>query len=235
MLRFDVRRYFIDVLLQTHTANQLMKLLNTQHSSYFLSCPLITPASVSTIRDKISLTCGYSLLVLDDCDVEDDRVVDAVRSVAGGVVHGGDEVKSSGVVMVMTSSAGARSINKYVGEHIRSGGGDLSDITTETIQSVLSEDASPVLGLQQALSSPSFFIHTVPFLPLTQETVLKCAQRFARDEGVKLSTGSLTKIMEMQQFSNVRNVKIATTGCKQISSKIDMIIGAATSRVSDEL
>lgn len=200
-----------------------------------MSCTILKEDTIDSIKDQVTGCCGYSYLVLDDCDLGDERVVDVVRKIANGVNAGGGGMKSSGLIIVVTTTDGAKSLNRLVGDHLRSGGKDLQEIKTETIHSMLTmhNQEEKMVKFQESLGSPKLLSGPVPFLPLTLDTVAKCAQRAAKDQGSKLSGAALKKIIEMQQFSPIRNVKIANSGCKQIANKIDIITASSRSSSSE--
>ena len=213
--------------LQTLAARLLSHSLPTLHNTQFLSCSLLAEDTINTVMDRLILGCGYSLLVLDDCDLGDQNVLRLIRNLANDVTDRPD-VKSSGVIIILTTSDGGKILNKLVAERIRDRG-QISGISAEDVNSALRrEDPKHVSFREQVAAAPKFLLRSVPFLPLSSESVAQCAQRSARDQGVTLSSAQLGAVMEMQQFAVIKNVKIANTGCKQIASRIDIVLAGAS-------
>ena len=219
-------------LFQTYTANKLSHLLPVEHSLNFLSCSLIAEDNIRTLSDKMSLTCGYSLLVLDDCDLGDDSIINFVKNLSQEI-NNKPEIKSSGIIILITSTIGARNINKLVGETIRNG--DMFEsLTKDDIEAVMVEDQQMMEVYQsfyQLSFATNFVFASIPFLPLTSDSVARCAQRVGKEQGVKLSGGQVASLMEMQQLVTIKNVRISNSGCKLISSRIDIILGSRNSEL----
>ena len=64
---------------------------------------------IRRIREKTALTCGYGLVVLDDCDLEDRMVEDFIKSLVIELEQT-IESKSSGTILVITTSSGAKTV-----------------------------------------------------------------------------------------------------------------------------
>ena len=228
LLKVSLHFYF-----QTHAARLLAHSLPSHHNTQFLSCSLLTEDTIKTVMDKVILGCGYSLLVLDDCDLGDQNVLGLVRNLANDVTNRPD-VKSSGVIIILTTSDGGKILNKLVAERIRDRG-QISGISAEEINSALSREDSKHIAFQEQVAAPKLLFRSIPFLPLSSESVARCAKRSARDQGITLSSAQLGAVMEMQQFAVIKNVKIANTGCKQIASRIDIVLAGASGAGSPKL
>ena len=221
LLKVSFHFYF-----QTHAARLLSHSLPTLHNTQFLSCSLLAEDTLNTVMDRVILGCGYSLLVLDDCDLGDQNVLRLIRNLANDVTNRPD-VKSSGVIIILTTSDGGKILNKLVAERIRDRG-QISGISAEDVNSALRREDPKHVSFQEQVAAPKFLLRSVPFLPLSSESVAQCAKRSARDQGVTLSSAQLGAVMEMQQFAVIKNVKIANTGCKQIASRIDIVLAGAS-------
>jgi len=211
---------------KTLAARLLSHSLPTLHNTQFLSCSLLAEDTINTVMDRLILGCGYSLLVLDDCDLGDQNVLRLIRNLANDVTDRPD-VKSSGVIIILTTSDGGKILNKLVAERIRDRG-QISGISAEDVNSALRREDPKHVSFREQVAAPKFLLRSVPFLPLSSESVAQCAQRAARDQGVTLSSAQLGAVMEMQQFAVIKNVKIANTGCKQIASRIDIVLAGAS-------
>ena len=60
---------------------------------------------------------------------------------------------------------------------------------------------------------------------LAEEDVARCAEAAARAQGLALSPAQLRSVLDMQQVSRVGGTSLARTGCKQIASRIDIVVG----------
>ena len=86
---------------KTHTARLLAQLLPTHHSHHFHACSLLTATTAARLPASLAHQCGWSLLVLDDCHLEQaelaGRLVELVTALgeAGG--------RGRGVVVVVTT------------------------------------------------------------------------------------------------------------------------------------
>ena len=86
---------------KTHTARLLARLLPTQHSQHFHACSLLTATTAARLPASLAQQCGWSLLVLDDCHLEQaelaGRLVELVTALgeAGG--------RGRGLVVVVTT------------------------------------------------------------------------------------------------------------------------------------
>ena len=214
-------------LFQTHTATILSHLLPCRHNINFISCSLISQDLIRKIRETTSQTCGYSLVVLDDCDLQDTVVEDFISSLVMELDKT-VESKSSGTIVILTTSTGARTINRLAAKHLQSGG-SLAGLSPAVIREHLQEEP----GLSSLLSlhnQGSVTTHLVPFLPLSRDTVRSCLTRLAKHQGINLSPTQVEAVLDMQQVMKAGGLEIVSTGCKQVVSKMDLVRGAARER-----
>ena len=174
----------------------------------------------------MSSTCGYSLLVLDDCDLGGDggSVVNFIKTLTQEI-NKNTEIKSSGLIILITSTVGARTINKLVGDTIKAGD-RMARLTRDKIEAVMVDDEQMMTIYQsfyQLSFATNFVFASVPFLPLSSDSVAMCAEQVGLDQGVKLSGSQVASLLEMQQLVNIENVKISRSGCKLISTRIDIL------------
>ena len=181
---------------------------------------------IRRIREKTALTCGYGLVVLDDCDLEDRMVEDFIKSLVIELEQT-VESKSSGTILVITTSSGAKTVNRLAARHLKTGG-SLAELSSSDLVAELEQD--PSLSFISRLTSSSVISQTVPFLPLATSTVRDCIRRLGRDQGVDLSPGQLGAVLDMQQVTVAGSTELVTTGCKQVVSKMDLVRGGAPVR-----
>ena len=119
--------------------------------------------------------------------------------------------------MVVTSAEGGRRVNKVAADWLRAGRG-LDTVTPGH----LDQDTFALLHQQQG---GGLMFRPAPFLPLPEEDVARCAEAAARAQGLALSPAQLRSVLDMQQVSRVGGTSLARTGCKQIASRIDIVVG----------
>ena len=164
-------------------------------------------------------------MVLDDCDLQDSKVEDFISSLVMKLDKT-VESKSSGTIVMITTSTGARTINRLAAGHVRSGG-SLAGLQSAVMLEYLREEP----GLSSLLSldnKKSVTTHLVPFLPLSRDTVRSCLTRLAKHQGISLSTTQVEAVLDMQQVMLAGDLEIVSTGCKQVVSKMDLVRGATS-------
>ena len=166
-------------------------------------------------------------MVLDDCDLEDKTVEDFISSLVTELAEA-VESKSSGTVVILTSSTGAKTINRVAAKHLRSGA-SLDQLQPAALLEDLQEEAglSWLLRLRKVRRVTT---HLVPFLPLSRATVRSCLARLASEQAVKLSSQQVEAVLDMQQVMVAGNTEIVSSGCKQVVSKMDLVRGAVPER-----
>ena len=207
---------------QTHTATLLSHLLPCSQNLHFISCSLISMDHIRTIREKSSVTCGYGLVILDDCDLKDKMVEDFIKSLVMELDQT-VESKSSGTILIVTTSSGAKTVNRVAGAHLKTGG-SLAELSSSVLSSHLEDDLA--LTFLSQLGSSSVTTQLVPFLPLSRRDVRACVSRLA----LGLSPAQLEAVLDMQQRMEVGDTELVTTGCKQVASKTDLVRGGAPER-----
>lgn len=173
-------------------------------------------------------------MVLDDCDLEDGMVAEFVSSLVVELDRT-VESKSSGTVVIVTTSSGARTINRLAAKHLNSGG-SLGDLQSSVILEYFREEPGLSPGLSSLLSldnGRSIMTHLVPFLPLSRDTVRSCLTKLARDQGIHLSSHQVEAVLQMQQVTLAGDTEVVSTGCKQVVSKMDLVRGAGGGGVTD--
>ena len=218
-------------VFQTHTATVLSHLLPCRQNTNFISCSLISLDLVRKIREKTSVTCGYGLVVLDDCDLQDTMVKDFISRLVTELEEPVDS-KSSGTIVIITTSTGAKTINRLAARHLQTGG-SLAGLDPAVMAGYLEEEP----GLSSLLPSNNqrtVTTHLVPFLPLSRATVRSCLTRLARHQGISLSTSQVEAVLDMQQVMVAGDLEIVSTGCKQVVSKMDLVKGAGGGGVPDK-
>jgi len=209
---------------KTHTATLLTHILPVEHNTLFLSCSLISSDMVPSIGDRICHRCGYGLLVLDDCDMGDNVTSEIVTSIVSDI-NGRYQTATSGIIIVLTTSEGGRSISHVVRDELEENE-TLTGVTSKQIEEKLVEDQSKLIQFQNSVGAlPKLIFKIVPFLPLALESVSKCAKKLAKDQGLQLSSSQMNDLVKLLQLSTLSGVTIVHTGCKQISSRVDMILG----------
>ena len=169
-------------------------------------------------------------MVLDDCDLQDPVVEDFISSLVMELDET-VESKSSGLIVIVTTSTGARTINRLAARHLKSGG-SLAGLHPAVMGEHLQEEP----GLSSLLSlhnGRSVITHLVPFLPLSRDTVRSCLTKLARDQGIHLSSHQVEAVLQMQQVTLAGDTEVVSTGCKQVVSKMDLVRGAGGGGVTD--
>eukprot|EP00092_Neocalanus_flemingeri_P060222 GFUD01072158.1.p1 GENE.GFUD01072158.1~~GFUD01072158.1.p1 ORF type:complete len:412 (-),score=128.90 GFUD01072158.1:286-1461(-) len=207
---------------KTHTANLLSSLLPVQSNTHYVTCSM--PGSVAGIPSQIARSCGYSLLVLDDLDSADEAAVDMLEKLIISI-HNEPNSKSNGTIVVATTSSGGNSVNKLLLKMSKKSLASRDSVTSEEILSVLSADQVDI-PLHRTLTGHNIPVKLVPFLPLTREHLRMCATRLATGQGIKISDMQVTMILDQVQYFSKELPIFAKTGCKQISAKLDQMMGA---------
>eukprot|EP00090_Calanus_glacialis_P014993 TRINITY_DN23886_c0_g1_i1.p1 TRINITY_DN23886_c0_g1~~TRINITY_DN23886_c0_g1_i1.p1 ORF type:complete len:363 (-),score=110.48 TRINITY_DN23886_c0_g1_i1:597-1586(-) len=208
---------------KTHTASLLSSLLPVQANTHFITCSL--PHTLHGISTKIVRSCGYSLLVLDDLDSADEDTLDMIEKLIISI-HNEPDSKSNGTIIVATTSAGGLRVNKLLLEMSKNSLTSHRDsLTIENVLSVLDADMVTI-PLHKTLTDHNIPVRLVPFLPLTREHLRMCATRLAMGQGIELSDMQVDKILDQVQYFSKELPLFAKTGCKQISAKLDLLMGA---------
>ena len=207
---------------KTHTANLLSSLLPVQSNTHYITCSL--PHSVSDIPSKIARSCGYSLLVADDLDYADKAAIDMLEKLIISI-HNEPNSKSNGTLVVATTSAGGHSVNRLLLEMSKNSLASRDSLTSDEILSVLAAD-QVTIPLHRTLADYNIPVKLVPFLPLTREHLRMCTTRLAMGQGIKISDMQINMILDQVHYFSKEFPIFAKTGCKQISAKLDLMMGA---------
>ena len=207
---------------KTHTASLLSSLLPVQGNTHFITCSL--PHTLHGISTKIARSCGYSLLVLDDLDSADEDTLDMIEKLIISI-HNEPDSKSNGTIIVATTSAGGLRVNKLLLEMSKNSLTSRDSLTMHDVLSVLVADMVTI-PLHKTLADHNIPVRLVPFLPLTREHLSMCATRLAMKQGIKISDMQVNKILNQVQYFSKELPIFAKTGCKQISAKLDLLMGA---------
>ena len=210
---------------KTHTASLLSSLLPVQANTHFITCSL--PHTLHGISTKIVRSCGYSLLVLDDLDSADEDTLDMIEKLIISI-HNEPDSKSNGTIIVATTSAGGLRVNKLLLEMFKNSVTSRRDsLTIENVLSVLDADmVTLTIPLHKTLTDHNIPVRLVPFLPLTREHLRMCAFRLAMGQGITISDMQVNKILDQVHYFSKELPIFSKTGCKQISAKIDLLMGA---------
>ena len=207
---------------KTHTANLLSSLLPVQSNTHYITCSL--PQSVSGIPSQIARSCGHSLLVLDDLDYADKAAVDMLQKLIISI-HNEPNSKSNGTLVVATTSAGGHSVNRLLLEMSKTSLSSRDTLTSEHVLSALAADKVNI-PLHKTLQASSIPVKLVPFLPLTREHLRMCVNRLVMEQGIAISDLQVNIILDQVQYFSKDLPIFAKTGCKQISAKLDLLMGA---------
>ena len=137
------------------------------------------------------------------------------------------ERKSSGTILIITTSTGARIINREVGKHLKAGR-SLPDLKPSDLLDHLVEE--PSLNFVSELSSKSVMTEPVPFLPLSRASVRECVEKLAKEQNLRLSNSQTKAVLDLQHLMVAGEVELVTTGCKQVVSKLDIVRGGVQDR-----
>ena len=98
-------------------------------------------------------------------------------------------------------------------------------LTMDDVLSALDTDMVTI-PLHKTLTDHNIPVRLIPFLPLTREHLRMCATRLAMGQGIELSDMQVDKILDQVQYFSKELPLFAKTGCKQISAKLDLLMGA---------
>jgi len=206
---------------KTYTANLLSSLFPVQSNTHYITCSL--PHSVSSIPAQIARSCGHSMLVLDDLDYADKGSIDMLDELIKSI-HNEPNSKSNGTLVVATTSAGGHSVNRLLLEMSKTSLSARDSLTSEHVMSALAADQVNI-PLYKTLQASNIPVKLIPFLPLSREHLRMCSKRLALEQGITISDLQVNMILDQVQYFSKDLPIFAKTGCKQISAKLDQLMG----------
>jgi len=212
---------------KTHTANIISRVFPVPSNVHTLLAPLhLTSQASSALTDLASLTsrsCGYNLVVLDDIDTSDGTTNRILERFLVSVANN-DEHKSNGTVVVATANTGGSVINRLMLDRHR----QLlarERVTGDEVREELRQQAADI-PLVANLADYNIPVKVIPYLPLTREHVRQCVGRELQNHHATLSAKDLNNLLDQVQFFSQDFPVFAKTGCKQISARVNLALGA---------
>jgi len=177
--------------------------------------------SASDLPSQILKSCGYSFILLDDLDPVDEVTITRMEKLILSLTNGEDS-RSNGTLVVVTSTAGGRAINQYMLSRAKQDVGWRERVNMEDITEVLLAETLP---LYSSLREFGVEVRLVPFLPLTRDHVRQCIQQELKKAGAAMSNTEITSLLDQLQFFSKEFPVFAQTGCKQVASRVGLALG----------
>lgn len=173
------------------------------------------------IKGNIS-TCTMCVFVFDEMDKASEGVVEGLRSALAVIKHSNIKTRIWTLFVLLSNSHGS-DINNYLFSQL-SKGRERESLTREEFLPILTNQSER--SWYTALVSEGLITHMVPFLPLTKQHVHNCINRDLYLKKRVPNRATILKIMDELPFYQPfeESEHYSTTGCKRVSSKVDLRI-----------
>jgi len=206
---------------KTHTATILSSFIPS-HTTFITSS---LPSTVQGVGSKVGKECGLSTIVLDDLDSADNDALDIIEDLIVNIYNDSNS-KSNGTIIIATTSSGGHSVNKVMLEMAKTSLASRDKVVYDDIMEAL-EDEKANIPLYTALTDHNISVKLIPFLPLTRDHLRMCVTKLAREQGISISDKKVDTILDQVQYFSKDLPIFAKTGCKQISAKLDLMMGTS--------
>jgi len=207
---------------KTHTSRIISSILPHQSNTHFITCSL--PHTLQGVGNRVTRECGYSVIVLDDLDSADSDTLDIIEDLIVSI-YNDENSKSNGTIIVATTSSGGHAVNKILLDMAKTSLTSRETVTYDEVMEAV-EDQKDNIPLHNALTDLNIPVKMVPFLPLTRDHLRRCAIKVANEQGMNISDEQLDTILDQVHYFSKDLPVFAKTGCKQISAKVDLMVGS---------
>jgi len=208
---------------KTHSARLISSLLPHQSNSHFISCSL--PQTLQGVGSRVARDCGYSMIVLDDLDSADNDTLNMIEDLVVSI-NNDENSKSNGTIIVATTSAGGHAVNKLILERARTSTASRDMIKYDDVMEALNDQRDSI-PLYKSLLAHNLPVRLIPFMPLTRDHLRKCAKKVAGEQGLSITDKQMNHILDQVHYFSKDFPMFAKTGCKQISTKVDLLMGGS--------
>lgn len=185
-------------------------------------------ATLPDLQTVLGRSCGYNLLLVDDVDAVEEATLARLGRMLVSLASE-EKSKSNGTVVILTSSAGGHHINRFMLEVGRESLKRLDEVRGDQVREFLDREAAGGgIPLRSFLSAYGIPFHVIPFLPLRREHVRQCVAAELRRSGASLKSTTINSLLDQVQFFSQEFPIFAKTGCKQISSKVNLALGGTS-------
>lgn len=200
---------------KTFAASLLSKSFPVEHNIHSLHTP---PADPTSLSSTIHRSCGLSLVILDDVNLEDKVTVTRIEGLLLAIA-GAEDTKSNGSLVIVTSTTGSKAVNSLVGASAKVPS-SRDKIELEEVEKAL-EDHLPLINLRKKGLS----VMLVPFLPLTRDHVRLCIKQQLVRAGSSMTNSEVNVLLDTFTFLPQNFPVFSQTGCKQVGSRVDLFLG----------
>ena len=178
---------------------------------------LHTCQSMADLPTVLASSCGPSLVIVEDLEQTDILRINRLEKMLVSLRTG--EMGGRGVVVVITTRAGAELINKHALEVAAVSLANLHQIKAEQLSRLL--DQSEVsMPLIKDLGEYDIPLALVPLLPLTRENVRVCVYNFLIQRKVVIKQLDVSAILESLTFFSSNLPIFSRLGCKPLAAKL---------------
>ena len=170
--------------------------------------------------------CPYALFIFDEIDKMPEGLVDAVKAFIDfhESVQGLDFRKA---IFIFLSNTGGKEINHYTFQAWQKGR-QRSSLQYKELKLLVERGAfNEIGGLHLSSVIDKHLVDWfVPFLPLERKHVASCivAEANDRNSSIVLKNEEIDSILDEMVYFPKEYMLFASTGCKTISSKVDMLL-----------
>ena len=179
---------------------------------------------LADLTQHIGRSCGHSLVVFDDVDSASSAAVERIERFIVSLKHTLPSPRGNGTLVVLTSNKGGEAINKYVFDLMREQAASRDRLTSETLLRVMEEEGIEVPAVRSSMRH-GIPARIVPYLPLTRDHVKQCVRREISRQGFTVHEQDVNDVLREVRFFSDDFPVLAASGCKQISGKVDVLLG----------
>ena len=179
----------------------------------------------SWIQGNISQCSKGGLFIFDDMDKIHLGMMSTIKDIILG--YRGKEIRAGyqNMVFIFLSNSGGHAVNQHVLKHALDGKVRQSLMLKELeliFQGMIKQ--TPDAWFADLLKS-DVIDHLVPFLPLERTHVKQCIRRDLIMKGFHVREALVTEIAEQMEYFPDGHGFFSVSGCKKVSSRVDVIVG----------
>jgi len=208
---------------KTLTASIISSVFPVAGNIHSLVPSTLHSTNIRDLHSSIQRSCGYSLVVVNDVETEDEASLHRLERLLVSLAAEDETAEGNGTLVVLTTSTGAHSINRYMLELARTDVNLLDKLDGDSIREYMDKEGD-ILPLKTFLSDYSIPVVTIPFLPLRREHVRSCVHAELKRVGASMSAVEVNQLLDEIQFFSKDLPIFAKTGCKKIAAKVTLAL-----------
>jgi len=203
---------------KTWTTHLVSRSLSENVKQIHLHLELLSSQEILNQLENLQC-CKWNFLFIEDLDYVSSSKVELIAKLLGKI-NKRTECPNLKVIVMLISNAGQQELTKVLFQQLQSG------LTRQSIELSRLNDSEKLLKspVVSALNNNHVRLIPVPYFPLGREEVEMCIMQDLRQKRKEMSVSLVQEIMKNIQFFPSKLEFFAVSGCKMVSTKVNMYV-----------